>query len=454
VTLIPYPAYRESGIDIISVLPSHWETSKVANIARTGYRTFIDGDWIESPYITEKGIRLIQTGNVGVGVYKEQGFRYVAEETFRLLHCTEVSPNDVLICRLADPVGRACLAPDLGVKMITSVDVCILKVSEDWEKRYITYFLSSKPYLDLMGAVSRGSTRDRISRSFLGNVRIAKPSLSEQTAIADFLDRETAEADALVAKYERLIELLEEKRVALITQAVTKGLDPNVPMKDSGVDWIGDIPAHWENRKLKFLARLRYGLGQPPAESADGLPFVRATNIDQGTISRTDIVLVDPLSVPKGRNAFLKTGEIIIVRSGALTGDSAIVPPEFAGAVAGFDIVIDSHDVVPEYLAWCLLSPFVRRAQIDLLKTRAAQPHLNVEDVGSVVICVPPTAEQSDIADHIKVKNADVRAIQSGASRAIALIKEHRAAIITAAVTGQIDVLNYKSTEPPVEVNV
>ena len=116
-------------------------------------------------------IRLIQTGNVGIGQSREQGFRYIDESSFDELRCTEIDPGDVLICRLADPVGRACLAPDLGVRMITSVDVCILKASEQFSETYLVFLLSCKRYLDYVESLVRGGTRDRIRRSMRGATR-------------------------------------------------------------------------------------------------------------------------------------------------------------------------------------------------------------------------------------------------------------------------------------------
>ena len=175
-----------------------------------------DGDWIESPYITDKGVRLIQTGNVGIGEYREQGFRYIADETFSELNCTEVKPGDVLICRLAAPVGRACLAPDLESRMITSVDVCILKPNEHTLPKFVVHMLSSAEWLGFMDSQCRGGTRDRVSRSFLGSIKVAIPPLNEQKAISSFLDEETSKIDGLVSEQRRLIELLKEKRQAVM----------------------------------------------------------------------------------------------------------------------------------------------------------------------------------------------------------------------------------------------
>ena len=168
---------------------------------------------------------------------------------------------------------------------------------------------------------------------------------------------------------------------------------------------------------------------------SDGVPFIRATNVDAGRILREGMVYVDPQSVPASRDAFLSAGEILIVRSGALTGDSAIVTEEFDGSIAGFDVVITPKNIHPRFLAWTLLTPFVRTAQLDLLKTRAAQPHLNVEEVGSVVVCLPPMEVQSDIADYLDAETADIDALVMNYADLIAALEERRSAFVTNAVT-------------------
>ncbi|MCY3704644.1 MAG: restriction endonuclease subunit S, partial [Gammaproteobacteria bacterium] len=181
--LDPSVAMKDSGVEWLGEIPAHWEIGRISGVARSSPGSFTDGDWVELPYITDSGVRLIQTGNVGIGAYREQGFRYIEEASFDELRCTEVNPGDVLICRLADPVGRACLAPDLGVQMITSVDVCILKPSEQFSAEYLVLLLSSKRYLDYVESLVRGGTRDRISRSMLGAIKIPAPPEPEQRVI-------------------------------------------------------------------------------------------------------------------------------------------------------------------------------------------------------------------------------------------------------------------------------
>lgn len=230
--LDPEAAMKDSGVEWLGETPAHWALQPLRTLARRGPRTFTDGDWIESLYITDGGVRLIQTGNVGIGHYKEQGFRYVSENTFSELGCTEVRPDDVLICRLAHPVGRACLAPDLGTRMITSVDVCILRSAHEVVPSFLVYSLSASNYLAFMGGICRGGTRDRVSRSTLGSVPIRVPPLSEQYAIAKVLDKETNKIDTMSDKVNEAIDHLNEYRTALISAAVTGKIDVRQQVAD------------------------------------------------------------------------------------------------------------------------------------------------------------------------------------------------------------------------------
>lgn len=185
---------------------------------------FSDGDWIESPYITDEGIRLIQTGNIGVGTYREQGFRYISEETFDELRCTAVIPGDVLISRLAGPVARACLCPDMG-RMIASVDVTIARPTTALDPEYLVQFLSSPKHLADATEAARGSTMQRVSRSQLGSFRIPVAPLDRQRAIASELYQCARDADQLRTSLDKSCTLLEEYKQSLITAAVTGELD-------------------------------------------------------------------------------------------------------------------------------------------------------------------------------------------------------------------------------------
>lgn len=185
---------------------------------------FTDGDWIESPQIQNEGVRLIQTGNVGVGEYKEQGFRYISEETFVQLKCTSVHEGDVLISRLASPVGRACLCPDVG-PAIASVDVSIARPQTWMDPRFMVEFLSSPRHLADTDELARGSTMQRVSRGQLSSVRIPRPELHVQERVGLHLVKERRAAAERTAQVQRGIQLLAEYKQALVTATLLGEID-------------------------------------------------------------------------------------------------------------------------------------------------------------------------------------------------------------------------------------
>jgi len=214
---------------------------------------------------------------------------------------------------------------------------------------------------------------------------------------------------------------------------------PYPETKDSGIEWLGQIPEQWEHSALKRLGEIRYGLGEPPREDPDGIPFVRATDLHRGHIELAGIQHVDPEDVPWSRDPVLREDDIIVVRSGAYTGDSAIVPRELDGAVAGYDMFVRIRSADPRFVAWALLSAYVLKNQIDLLRLRAAQPHLNAEELGATRILTCPRGEQVAIADFLDRETAKIDALVEKKERLIELLQEKRTALITHAVTKGLD---------------
>ena len=209
--------------------------------------------------------------------------------------------------------------------------------------------------------------------------------------------------------------------------------------RDSGVEWLGEVPVHWGVRRLKAIASIRYGLGQPPRESKHGLPLIRATNIDNGRIVQNDLIHVDPSDVPVSRDPFLKRSEIIVVRSGAYTADSAIVREPYVGAIAGCLMVVSVTGADPEFIAIALLSKYVRHDQLIAASTRSAQPHLNAEELGSAVLMLPPRPEQAAIAGYLRRQMGAIDRLVRKKERLIDLLNEERASLISEVVTRGLD---------------
>lgn len=306
--------------------------------------------------------------------------------------------------------------------------------------RFLHYLLRSRPYVAEYARLSHGVRPAQWDLRWddLRDVRLLVPPRHVQTWIADFLDRETHRIDSLVEAKKKLIDLLAEKRAALISQAVTQGLDPTVPMKDSGVPWFDRIPASWTVGPLKRVAQVRYGLGQPPPTRESGVPILRATNIERGRINSANLMYVDLSDIPTERAPLLQRDEILVVRSGAYTGDSAIITEDYIGSAPGYDLRVTVTGANPAFVAWSLLGESVLH-QIALVSSRAAQPHLNAEELGGVVLALPSTDVQALIAEYLSMVTGKFRVLDSALRTQVTLLAEYRQALITAAVTGQLD---------------
>jgi type I restriction enzyme, S subunit len=431
----PYPAYKDSGVEWLGEIPEHWEVAPV--YAR--YQVAL-GKMLDAKRVTgESSGRYLRNIDVQWDSVNAEGLPemdFAPRERDRYL----IRLGDLLVCEGGE-IGRTAIWGGQIEECFYQKAIHRVRPHSDKEvPRFFYYLMYALAKRGVFVAGGNPNTIDHLTAVQLSHYRLPFPPTGEQRAIAAFLDRETARVDALVAKKERLIELLREKRAALITRAVTKGLDPNVPMKDSGVEWLGEIPAHWEVLPLKRITSIKYGLGEPPQLLADGLPFVRATNVTRGRIVDRDMQFVDPKDVPWNRDPALRTSDIIVVRSGAYTGDSAIVPENYDGAIAGYDMVVRARQGQPRFLAWSLLSQYVLEAQIEVGSVRTAQPHLNAEELGAVAIVLPPDSDQRTIATFLDRETAKLDALISKVRDAIDRLKELRTALISAAVTGKIDV--------------
>lgn len=351
----------------------------------------------------------------------------------------EVQNGDLLVCEGGE-VGRAAIATNLPTPCIIQNALHRVRSKGKGNLKFLAYVLEASKHMGWFEVICNKATIAHFTGEKFAEFRMPSPVFSEQQAIADFLDRKTAEIDNLIAKKERMIELLKEKRQAAITRAVTKGLNPDVEMDESGVEWIGKKPKHWKMAPLKRVANIRYGLGQPPREVEGGCPLIRATNVSRGKISNDGMIYVDSTLLPTKKNAELVEGEIIVVRSGAYTGDSAIITKEFAGAIAGYDMVVTINNGFPCYYSWYILSDVVYELQFNLCKLRAAMPHLNAEDLGDTIVSVPPHNEQVLISNFISSACAKIDVAISAILLQIRKLKEYRQSIIMACITGKVRV--------------
>lgn len=205
--------------------------------------------------------------------------------------------------------------------------------------------------------------------------------------------------------------------------------------KDSGVEWLGKVPEGWKIKRIKHICEIRYGLGEPPESDPEGIPFVRATDINRGKIDLGAVKRVNSNDIPWNRRPKLELDEILVVRSGAYTGDSAIVTPEIEGCVAGYDMVLTARSAIPRFIAWVMLSKYMLESQIYLARLRAAQPHLNAEELGGFILLLPCLGDQKSIANFLDHETNQLDTLIAKKQALIGLLKEKRTALISRTVT-------------------
>jgi type I restriction enzyme S subunit len=354
--------------------------------------------------------------------YKDSGVEWLGQvpEHWDYLHCVEVGP----VC-YAGYLAR--FSPN------TTID-----------PRFISYWSESRHYWAQLNANVIQSTVQNFSASKYRELGLPIPAYIEQTAIAEFLDRETAKIDGLVSEQQRLIELLKEKRQAVISHAVTKGLNLNAPLKPSGIEWLGDVPAHWAVVALKHLVSTPIidGPHESPANCDEGIPFVSAESVSKGFVDFEKIWgYISPDDHALYSKRFLpKRGDILMVKLGATTGVSAIVETDRA-----FNIWVPlaairlKPEIEPRFILHVLRSDNLLRAYENSW-TYGTQQTLGLKTISNLRIPLPPEAERREIAKYIDSIVPAFELLTAEALRAIDLLQERRTALISAAVTGQIDV--------------
>ena len=439
-----YSKYKDSGVDWIGEIPTHWNTSKIKYTPNSQMNSFIDGDWIESKDLSDEGIRYITTGNIGEGYYKEQGKGFITEDTFKELDCTEIFEGDLIISRLSLPVGRSCILPKIHDKVVTSVDNVILRTQNNFNKYFLNYQFNSPKYFEYTELISRGVTLTRISRGMLGNNPIVIPPKEEQSQIVSFLDTKTQKIDNLIQKTEKKIELLKEKRTSFINHCVTKGLNPNVEMKDSGVEWIGDIPSHWDTIRIKYITKEhRQGYYSSKPYTDEGYKVVRISDI---TDNHNIIVDDSPFYKLDSENYLrfkLNKGDFLFPRTGGV-GRFGIYKLDYESIYGSFLIRFRFNDLIKEDLLKFVFESDIYLIQIKSEIHGGVNQNVHVENIKDCYIPIQSNEEQTQIVEYLDEQTQKIDSTIEKETQRIGLLKEYRQSLISEVVTGKIDVRDWK----------
>lgn len=312
---------------------------------------------------------------------------------------------------------------------------------------YFKYLFKSKPYIQALQATTNLVRDGQALRynNFL-QVKLPVPQHNEAEKIGSFLDHETAKIDTLIAKQEMLIELLKEKRQAVISHAVTKGLNPDAPMKDSGVEWLGEVPEHWDVTKFSYAIDFLEGPGILAVDFHDeGIPLLRIQNVKEAVVTDNFKTYLDPLKVKEKWEHFrVEKGDLLISAS-ASTGLISEVDERAVGAVPYTGLIRlkpVSASITKDFIRFVVQSDLFYE-QIKLLQTGSTIQHFGPIHLQQMKVVLPPVDEQNRIAKEIKHSIKHIDRLTENAESIIDLTKERKTALISAAVTGKIDVRHF-----------
>ncbi|MBV5295090.1 MAG: restriction endonuclease subunit S [Curvibacter lanceolatus] len=441
-----YEAYKDSGFEWLQRVPSHWKIKRLrfvanlnpskAELAEIDRAT--DVSFLPMEAIGDDGsINVERTRPISE---VETGYTYFRDGDVTIAKITPCFEN-----------GKGALMRGLEAGIgfgTTELIVARPKPSEvlgsflNWTFRAPNF--RSQGEASMYGAGGQKRVPDDFVRDFSWSF----PPLIEQSAITAFLDRETAKIDTLIAEQKKLLTLLAEKRQATISRAVTKGLNPDAPMKDSGVEWLGEVPENWEIKQLRHVAKIVRGASPRPAgdprffsEDSDGnTPWVTVAEVTKDTDTYLETVkeYLTPLGVEQSQT--FESGTLVFTNSGATLG----VPKILAIDCCANDGILAFRDLAPNIsivFAYSFLLTTTERLRTEM-KQGGGQPNLNTEIVKNIRFALPPLNEQLEIVDFLSQELARLNKLALEADNGIALLKERRSALISAAVTGQIDVRN------------
>ncbi|MBO0494510.1 restriction endonuclease subunit S [Pseudomonas sp. Marseille-Q1929] len=432
----PYPVYKDSGVEWLGRVPEHWGLSQLKHLV-SGIESGTSVNATDTPAAQgEYGV--LKTSCVYSGKFDPAENKAILPEEYDRATCPLVV-GSLIVSRMNTPdlVGAAGLV-DIAPEGVFLPDR-LWQVSFLGTNSSFVYFWSqSASYRAQVKMVCTGtsSSMQNLSQDQFKDFVLGVPGLEEQQVIAAHLERETARIDALMEKKTRFIELLREKRQALITHAVTKGLDLNVKMKDSGVEWLGGVPEHWDVLSFQRCVFIAEGQVDPEKSPYLEMLLLAPNHIESGS----------------GRLLYTETAEEQNAESGKYLcqkGDVVYskIRPALRKVCMAPEVGLCSADMYPlrghsgmsnQFLFWFLLSePFSAFAVLEA--DRVAMPKINRESLNSVQLPRPPFAEQVLIAARLELETARLDNLRSKTERSIELLKERRSALITAAVTGQID---------------
>jgi type I restriction enzyme S subunit len=431
-TLKPYADYKDSGTDLIGKVPVHWGVARM----RSGVE--IKKNQVGSMWDQYLLLSLTLQGVIPRDLENRMGKMPADFTTYQA-----VERGDLIFCLfdVEETPRTVGWVPKRG--MLTGAYTAA-SIRKGFDSRYVAYHYLS---FDQRKAYRRyyAGLRNTIRSHDFSNIPLAQPPLSEQRAISSYLDHETSEIDAFIGDQEELIELLKERRAATITQSVTKGLDEDAEMKDSGVEWLGKVPAHWTINKFGRCVRISSGQVDPRVEPFSSMVLIAPNHVESGTGKLLGLETAEEQGADSGKYEVAK-GHLIYSKIRPNLMKVVTAPVDCLCSADMYGLNADPSQITNDFLKLLLLSRPFHDYAVDQ-SMRVAMPKLNHDTLKAVPLWFPSLEEQETIVKHVEYELDEIDAAIADAKEAIELSKERRAALISAAVTGKIDVRNHITAE-------
>ena len=412
-----YESHKNSDLDWLGDIPTHWKVKKLK------YLTYMKGriGWqnLRAEEFIDEGPYLITGMNFKEGKINWNEVYHISEERYDEAPEIQLSIDDVLMTK-DGTIGKVLYIDYLPGKASLNSHLLVLRpLNKEYHPKYLYYQIDSNTFKHHIEVTKTGTTFFGITQESVGEYPMILPPLAEQRSIATYLDRKTAQIDDLVARKEKLLALLQQKRQAIINEAVTSGLDANAPTKDSGIEWLGEIPAHWEVKKLKYIASLKSGEtitaetiddeGEYPVYGGGGFRGYTSDFTHEGHYS-------------------------LIGRQGALCGNINYAQGKFWASEHALVVsLLGEYETV-----W--LGELLRSMNLNQYSQSSAQPGISADRIQNLHIPVPPLNEQRDIVEFILTKGKKIDQAVTDIKTQLAYFKTYRQSLISEVVTGKMDV--------------
>jgi len=439
-----YAEYKGSGVAWLGEVPGHWSVVPLGTLS-TSIQTGPFGSQLHSEDYLDDETPVINPSNIQNGKLIADTSCTVSPQIVERLSEHKLAAGDIVFARRGE-MGRCAMVGASEEGWLCGTGSLNVRLSDKALPEFVSKFLGTPHVKELLKLESVGSTMDNLNTAILSRVRVPIPSIEEQSAIAAFLDRETGKIDTLIAEQEKLLTLLAEKRQAAISHAVTRGLNPNATMKDSGVPWLGEVPAHWEVVPIKHLSPVQRGASPRPIDDPKYFDeegeysWVRIADVSasDGYLESTTQQLSE---LGSSLSVKLKPGDLFVSIAGTV-GKPCI--SKIKACIHDGFVYFPRLELPPIYL-YRIFEAGVCYAGLGKMGT---QLNLNTDTIGSIKVAIPPTEELNKILAFLAKALGRLDSLRAEAERGIGLLKERRSALIAAAVTGKIDVrISSQTTE-------